>query len=244
MLRRFNLGEAGRIVSFLTREGGKVRAVARSARRPKSKFAGVLEPLTHIHLEYSGKETADLFHVTSADVLRSFDRLRRDYDKAMSALVMAELLDRLVEGGGPQPEIFDLSLGVLDLMEEKDSAEDPLLLFEARFLRELGYQPNLDGCARCGADLTAGGAFFRAGAADLLCPKCSSGGVRLSPGTVKHLAALSALPFDRASRLSAVRVVREEAQRFLHAFLTAVSGAHLKSLRFLSGAAPQRSRRT
>ena len=68
-LRRFNLGEADRIVSFLTRKHGKMRAVARSARRPKSKFAAAIEPLTHVHLEFYGKENTDLFRLNSTDVL-------------------------------------------------------------------------------------------------------------------------------------------------------------------------------
>ena len=59
VLRRRNLGEADRIVTFLSRERGKMRAVARSARRVKSKFAGAMEPLTHVHLEFYGKENAD-----------------------------------------------------------------------------------------------------------------------------------------------------------------------------------------
>ncbi|MBI2881172.1 MAG: DNA repair protein RecO [Candidatus Tectomicrobia bacterium] len=233
VLRRFKLGEADLIVSFLTRERGKMRAVARSSRRPKSKFAGALEPLSRVHLEYYGRENADLFRVNSADVLRSFDKLRRDYEKVKSALVLAELLDRLLEDGEAQPAIFDLSLGVLDWMEGKDSAEDPLIFFEVRFLRELGYAPNLDRCARCEADLAGKGAVFRAGAGELLCPGCAAGGLRLSPGAVRHLSAVGSLPLERAFQAAAAGAVRAEVRRFLQAYLTGLSGARLKSLRFL-----------
>ena len=242
VLRRRNLGEADRIVTFLSRERGKMRAVARSARRVKSKFAGAMEPLTHVHLEFYGKENADLFRLNSADVLRSFDGLRRDFEKVKSALVMAELLDGLLEDGAPQAEIFNLSLAVLDRMEAGGgaggaggggAAEDPLILFEARFLRALGYQPNLDRCAKCGQVLAEKGAVFQAGAGDLSCPGCSSGGTRLSAGAVKHLSAMGSLPIGRAFQVSTVPAVRTEAQRFLEAFLAGVSGRRLKSLKFL-----------
>ena len=239
VLRRRNLGEADRIVTFLSRERGKMRAVARSARRVKSKFAGAMEPLTHVHLEFYGKENADLFRLNSADVLRSFDGLRRDFEKVKSALVMAELLDGLLEDGEPQAEIFNLSLAVLDRMEAAGgggaggAAEDPLILFEARFLRALGYQPNLDRCAKCGQVLAEKGAVFQAGAGDLSCPGCSSGGTRLSAGAVKHLSAVGSLPIGRAFQVSTVPAVRTEAQRFLEVFLTGVSGRRLKSLKFL-----------
>ncbi|MFQ5915560.1 MAG: DNA repair protein RecO [Nitrospinota bacterium] len=234
VLRRFTLGEADRLVVFLTRDRGKVRAVARSAQRARSRFAGALEPLTHIHLEYYGRENAEVFRANSVDVLRSFDRLRQDYDKLKGALVLAELLDRLLEDGAEQPALFDLALGVLERMEAKDSIEDPLILFEIRFLRELGYQPNLDRCGRCGKNLAEKGAVYRAGVAELTCRSCSSGGIRLSPGGVKHLIAVSSLPLPRAFQVSAMRPVQGEVQRFLHAFLTGVSGARLKSLRFLN----------
>ena len=217
-----------------------MRAVARSARRIKSKFAGAMEPLTHVHLEFYGKENTDLFRLNSADVLRSFDGLRRDFEKVKSALVMAEMLDRMLEDGEPQAEIFNLSLAVLNRMETaggggggSGAAEDPLILFEARFLRALGYQPNLDRCAKCGQVLAEKGAVFQAGAGDLSCPGCSSGGTRLSAGAVKHLSAVGSLSIERAFQVSTVPAVRTEVQRFLEVFLTGVSGRRLKSLKFL-----------
>ena len=219
-----------------------MRAVARSARRVKSKFTGSMEPLTHVHLEFYGKENTDLFRLNSADVLRSFDGLRRDFEKVKIALVMAEMLDRMLEDGEPQAEIFDLSIAVLNRMETAGgggrgggggAAEDPLILFEARFLRELGYQPNLDRCAKCGQVLAEKGAVFQAGAGDLSCPGCSSGGLRLSAGAVKHLSAVGSLPIERAFQVSTVPAVRTEVRRFLEVFLTGVSGRRLKSLKFL-----------
>ncbi len=229
-------------MTFLSRERGKMRAVARSARRVKSKFTGSMEPLTHVHLEFYGKENTDLFRLNSADVLRSFDGLRRDFEKVKIALVMAEMLDRMLEDGEPQAEIFNLSLAVLNRMETAGrggrgggggAAEDPLILFEARFLRELGYQPNLDRCAKCGQVLAEKGAVFQAGAGDLSCPGCSSGGLRLSAGAVKHLSAVGSLPIERAFQVSTVPAVRTEVRRFLEVFLTGVSGRRLKSLKFL-----------
>ena len=215
-----------------------MRAVARSARRVKSKFTGSMEPLTHVHLEFYGKENTDLFRLNSADVLRSFDGLRRDFEKVKIALVMAEMLDRMLEDGEPQTEIFDLSIAVLNRMETAGgggggAAEDPLILFEARFLRELGYQPNLDRCTKCGQVLAEKGAVFQAGAGDLSCPGCSSGGTRLSAGAVKHLSAVGSLPIERAFQVSTVPAVRTEVRRFLEVFLTGVSGRRLKSLKFL-----------
>ena len=94
-------------------------------------------------------------------------------------------------------------------------------------------QPNLDRCAKCGQVLAEKGAVFQAGAGDLSCPGCSSGGTRLSAGAVKHLLAVGSLPIERAFQVSTVPAVRTEAQRFLEVFLTAVSGRRLKSLKFL-----------
>lgn len=232
-LRRQNLGEADRIVIFLSRDHGKLRTIAHSARRAKSKLAGAVEPLTFSHLEYYGKENADLFHLKSADVLRDFDSIRRNYEKLQNALVMAEALDRLLETGETQPEIFTLSLAVLERMESALLPDDPMILFKIRLLGELGYQPNLDACADCGRPLEVKGAVYRQGQAMLFCPDCSAGGVRLSPGAVKHLSAVSSLPLVRAFQLTTVRATQGEVSRFLDEFLTQVCGSRLKSLKFL-----------
>lgn len=231
LLRRQNLGEADRIVIFLSRERGKVRAIAHSARKSNSKLAGAIEPLTLSHLEYYGKDNADFFHLRSANILQKFEPIRQNYDKLQHALVVAELLDRLLEPGETQLEIFQLSLAVLEKLELVKQPGDLLILFKIRLLGALGYEPNFANCADCGNVFARGGAVYKQGQGMLLCSNCSTFGMHLSTGAVKHMLAAHSLPLERAFQLSTVNTTQAEMSRFLDDFLSQVSGFRLKSLK-------------
>src|SRR5688572_28890332 len=71
ILRTYKLGEADRIVVFLTRDRGKKRGVAKGARRTKSNFAGALEPLTHVRVAYFEKEQRELVNLNYSEASRS-----------------------------------------------------------------------------------------------------------------------------------------------------------------------------
>src|SRR3954469_1794278 len=93
ILKTYPLGEADRIVAFFSREHGKVRGVANGARRMKNRFGASLEPLAHSRVMFSQRENRDLARIQGAEILDSPMKLFEDYDRAVCAGHIIELVD-------------------------------------------------------------------------------------------------------------------------------------------------------
>lgn len=166
VLRTMRLGEADRIVSMLTREHGKVRAVVKGVRRTTSKFGGRLEPLNHVALLcWRGRE---LDIVNQAEVVDGFRTVREDLSRVAKAFTILEVADQLAQEHHPAPRLHDMVVGALRALERDDA---PLLVpgFLLKALALEGSAPMVECCASCGAeeelvafDLVQGGALCSA----------------------------------------------------------------------------------
>lgn len=166
VLRTVKLGEADRIVTFATRERGKVRAVAKGVRKTKSRFGGRVEPIVHVNLQlYEGRE---LDIVTQAETVNAFSHIRTDLDRARRAISMLEAVDQVMQDGEADPRLFKMLVGALEVLDEKDS---PVIVgaFFWKLLVLEGLRPVLDRCASCGRtdglvafDLNIGGVLCSA----------------------------------------------------------------------------------
>jgi DNA repair protein RecO (recombination protein O) len=171
VLRTYRLGEADRIVVFLTKGRGKVRAVAKGVRKTRSKFGSRLEPLSHCALQfYEGREL-DL--VTQADSIDHFRGVRDDLDRIGRGVSMLEIADQLAQEGEVNPQLYRMLLGALRTLEVSDS---PLVTpaFFWKVLALEGYRPEVGMCVQCGADdepLVA----FDLESGGLLCRTCRRG---------------------------------------------------------------------
>jgi DNA repair protein RecO (recombination protein O) len=149
VLRTHKLGEADRIVTLLSRDHGKVRAVAKGIRKTKSRFGGRLEPPTHVALLlYEGRE---LDIVTQAETLDHFGALRDDYDRLSRAVSMLEATDQVAQERQPNPRLYQMLVGALRTLATRDAP----LVVPAFFLKLLdleGYRPQVDGCVVCGSN--------------------------------------------------------------------------------------------
>ncbi len=164
------LGEADRIITFITPEHGKVRAVAKGVRKTKSKLAGRLDLLTHVSLLcWKGRE---LDIVTQAEVIDVFRPIREDMDKMPVAFTMLEAVDQVAVERHPMPELFRMLVGALSTLAGEGGA---VLLgaFLWKLLALEGVSPVVDECAACGepADLVA----FDQEMGGFLCRSCRSG---------------------------------------------------------------------
>ncbi len=162
VLRTHKLGEADRIVSVLTRNHGKVRAVAKGVRKTKSRFGARLEPPTHLQLLfYEGRGELDI--VTQVETIDHFRAIRDDLDRLTRAVSMLEAADQLGLDGEPNPDLYQMLLGALRALAGHSG---PLVL-PAFFLKVLaleGFRPVVDRCVECDAteglvafDLESGG---------------------------------------------------------------------------------------
>ena len=153
MLRTHKLGEADRIITLLTRNHGRVRAVAKGVRRTTSKFGSRLEPFTHVDVQLA--EGRNLDTVTQAETHDAFAApLGADYERYTAGTVMLETAERLVtEEKEPSTQQFLLLVGGLRAMVGGERR--PSQVLDSYLLRSLavaGYAPSFEHCARCGLE--------------------------------------------------------------------------------------------
>jgi DNA repair protein RecO (recombination protein O) len=153
VLRTQALGEADSIVSLLTREHGKLRGVARSARRSRRRFGGMLEPLTRVRASWTEKEERELHRIEALEGLHSYAPMQADPVRQAACAVLAEVSDIFCREGQPERETFRLLGAVLDCLEGGADASTQLRYFEYWTLRLHGLLPDADSCALCSREI-------------------------------------------------------------------------------------------
>jgi DNA repair protein RecO (recombination protein O) len=141
VLRTYALGEADRIVVFLTADRGKKRGVAEHARRPRSRFRGALEPLTHVRVAYFEKERRELVGVNYAEPVTS--PLGASTADALGySHYFAELIDEWAADADPDERLFRLGTATLDALVGGTPVEPLARYFECWLLRLQGVYPS------------------------------------------------------------------------------------------------------
>ena len=178
MLRTYPLKEADLVVSFLTRDQGKLRGVAKRARRPKSPFGSGLERLSQVRMSYFQRENRELVNLDSCDLLVSQFRLLSDYRAGVALDYFAEVTDQLLPPGEVNDRFFRLLTTVLEHLHaaETGSVWRAATYFSLWAVRLSGFLPELNVCLSCGSVLgdreTPERAFFIGGRTGLLCGTC------------------------------------------------------------------------
>ena len=231
VLRTHKLGEADRIITLLTRQHGRVRAVARGVRRTSSRWGSRLEPFTHVDLQLADGRNLDT--ITQAETLSPFaGAMGVDYERYTAGTVMLETAERLVtEEREPATQQFLLLVGGLRAMTAGQLAPGQVLdSYLLRSLAVAGYAPSFDGCARCG--LEGPHRWFNPSMGGVLCATCRVPG-SASPAreTVEVLGALLAGDWPRVA-LADARTLRE-ASGLVAAYLSWHLERGLRSLEHL-----------
>ncbi len=149
ILRTFPFGEADLIVSFFTRDHGKMRGAAKRARRPKSPFGAGLERMCHTHVSYYQRENRDLGSLDSCEIIRSSFLLRASYEIGIGLDYMTEVSEELLPPHEPNEKYFRLLLALLDYLHEhrQPAALWPAILyFQLWAVRLCGFLPALPVC--------------------------------------------------------------------------------------------------
>jgi DNA repair protein RecO (recombination protein O) len=191
------LQEADLIVSFLTRDQGKLRGVAKRARRPKSGFGAGLERLSHVRMSYLQHETRELVKVESCELIRSQFALVSDYWTGVALDYFAEVSELLLPSAEPSEKFFRLLLAVLESLQTPEAAKAwrAVTYFSFWALRLSGWFPDLHVCLGCGTLLddpeNPQRAFFRRGQAGLRCGHCRGPGGAMAGAGSWELSAAS-----------------------------------------------------
>lgn len=237
VLRSTPYGEADRIVSLYTLDFGKVKGVAKGAKRSQKRFGNTLEIGSYVSLSFFEKENIELVRLSHCDLIRSLKGLREDIVKLAWASYLIELINELTAERIQNRALFRLLLFFLHWIDREPLREEILRVFEIRLFSLLGYQPQFTSCRRCQMELAEEKNFFSAKDGGVLCPSCAAsrpGLVSISLGAVKTLCLAQTLPLEKVERISFSLQSLKESEAVLSNFLNQYLGKDLKSKKFLA----------
>ena len=227
-------GEADRIITCFSLNRGKIRAIARGARRLKSSFGGAIEPFVYSEYDLFEKRGDSLFRINHVDILEAFPRVREDLERINAASRIANLARAMTADGDSDPAIFDT---LVQGFRELEAGEDPslvTLLFRIRLLGQTGFRPQTDHCVICGATEHFAKALFSPRSGGLICRPCAgkqqAGCLFLSQGGWAFLAKASQMSHTLLTRLKTGRGVQKELETAIDAFVSCIPGVRLPAV--------------
>jgi DNA repair protein RecO (recombination protein O) len=220
VLRRSDYSESSRIVVLYTRDHGKVRLLAKGAKRKKSEFLGILEPLFLLEIVYIERRSG-LHILKEAHLLDSHLALRERLPDVTHGLYFLSLIEQTQPDEDADPEVFELLSSALSALERLSSPGNVSVAFQLRLVRHFGRFPSLGACGACGSPLRQS-ASYDPKSGSFLCTKCRTSDTWTLPqGTLQALKRLAETPFERCGRIKLSREQRAE--------ITGVVGAILRT---------------
>jgi DNA repair protein RecO (recombination protein O) len=237
VIQSFDYGESDRIVTFFTLEYGKLKGIAKGARRSKRRFGSSLDLFCHVRILLFEKEDRPLTRIDQCDVLDFFPTLGQDLVKMGYASYFVELVDAMMAERQTNKGVFNLLRGSLSALDRLEAREEMLRIFEIRLLSLQGYRPNLNCCTECRKLLDRmEGIYFVPARGGVFCGSCRPGKEIFFPvtmGTLRLLEMSADTEFSKVQRLKFSTRSREESREILARFIQYHLHRELKSLRFL-----------
>ncbi|MBN2439016.1 MAG: DNA repair protein RecO [Deltaproteobacteria bacterium] len=238
VLRVIDYGESDRIVTFCTADFGKIRGIAKGARRSRKRFVNALEPFSYSRIHFSRRGPESLALIEGCDNLSHFSLIRNDLEKTLAASYLIDLTDQFTPEDKKNEASFYLLRDFLRLLEETATPEALLRFFEIRLLRISGYDPVLDHCLCCKTPIGKEAAYcFDAAKGGLTCNGCGSGNpdaIAVSLGTIRTLILGREIEIGRLCRLLLSGRSADESRRLLAHFIRHILGRELKSVHVLN----------
>ena len=235
VLRRLEYGEADRILTLLTREYGKLGAIAKGARRGKARAGSSLDLFSHSQMMLAKGHNLDV--VTQVQRAGDSRHISGDLARTAYASLVTEVVDKVLEERHPVDEIFELVVDTLARLNETErSARADTAWFLMRMLDLLGYQPQLFNCAGCGQALPEARAWFSPLLGGVLCHVCGSqnqSGLPLSVNGLKVLRVMGAADRELYDRLRLEAPLLNEVEQALEEQLEYHLDRRLKSVEFI-----------
>ena len=228
--------ESDLIVTLYTLDFGKVKGIAKGAKRSRKRFGNRLEIGSHVSVTYFEKESAGLVRLSNCELIRTFSGLREDIHKLAWASYFIELVSEMTAEKIENKPLFRLLVAFLSLVDKGILREEIQRVFEIRFLSHLGYRPQLDHCTRCHKNAAGEKFFFGPREGGVICSSCAANLPSLIPvslGTVKTLLLAQILPLDKVGRISFSPQSLKESRALLSSFLRQYLVKELNSKKFL-----------
>ncbi len=234
LLRSLDYGESDRIVTFYTRDYGKLRGIAKGARRSRKRFANALELFCCSQIVFSRKGRDSFALIEESRVHRHFENIRQDLEKTLMSSYLIDLTDQFTWEDKKSAELFQSLHDFLVQIDSGDCTEALLRFFEIRLLKCTGYQPVLDRCVACQAPVNGADVYqFHVRDGGIRCGAChqpAGASLPVSPGTVKTLLMSRDIEFAKMNRLLMSERSIQESRNMLMHFIRHLLGKELTSL--------------
>jgi len=241
LIRRLEYGDTDLILTFLTNNHGKISTLAKSAKKSVKRFGGILEFFYLLELIIRPGKGNKPAILQTASLVRPYENIRTNVIHTAYASYWAEIIYHFFEDHTSQDVIYHLFEFVLEKLNQQSIPADVLhILFQMRFLKESGFQPNFMQCSCCqkSLDQLAGSTCcFDLKKGSIVCQSClkqeRSNFMTLSKGTIKHLIWMNTQELSQTGRLKYSEKAIDESKRFLERFVPFCIGYTPKSLIFL-----------
>lgn len=241
VLRAIPWSETSLVVTILTRDFGKLSAIAKGARRLRSPFESALDLLAHSSVVFLAKAGDVLDLLTEAKLLRRFRSSQQNLLNLYCGYYVAELLLVMLEEGSAMAELFELTQRTLEDLDSTDMPGEVLLRFELNILRLLGHMPSLDACVGCGEYIAVSESVaFGIESGGVLCKACVPGQrsvVRLKRATLDYLTGMLQNPWETMPLTRITPPLRAEIRGLMNRIFIALQNREFDLHRFLEGLA-------
>jgi len=238
VLHSLDYGESDRIVTFYTSDFGKLKGIAKGARRSKKRFVNALEPFCCCTVMFSKKVSSALALIEGCDINNHNARIREDLDKTLVSTYLIDLIDKFTIEGKKNNPLFQLLTHFLSLINEGIPSEKFIRFFEIRLLKLSGYEPLLESCRICRKPLAKMiSHHFIPAEGGLRCAACcenSFNSLCVSAGTINTLILGKEIALERMNSLSLSDQSLRESREILERFISHLLGKELKSLQVLN----------
>jgi DNA repair protein RecO (recombination protein O) len=234
VLRRIDFGEADRLLTLFTREFGKIKAIAKGARKPQTRKTGHVELFMRTNFLFAKGRNLDI--ITQAEMVEAYAPLREDLVRTTYASYAVELLDRFTAEEDRDLRKYNLLADALDWLSAADELRLAARFYELRLLSLAGFQPQLFRCVHGGEQIEEQDQFFSAELGGILCPDCKGADRRARPisaAAVKVLRYLQTRPWETVSALRLRQPLLQELESVMYYYLTYILERDLKSADFL-----------
>ncbi|MFH1662522.1 MAG: DNA repair protein RecO [Chloroflexota bacterium] len=234
IIKKTKLGEADRILTFYTPHLGKIQAVAKGVRRPRSKMSGHLELLTHSLVPLARGKNLDT--VTGCQTINSFLAVKSDLELSSYALYVIELINKFTEENIENYPLFKLLLETLKQLEKGSNNELVLRYFEIHLLSYVGYRPQLQHCVLCHSPLKQATLSFSPKAGGMLCPDCNNSQpltYKISLDGLKLLRVLQESDYEMVNQLEAKPQSNYEIEWMIRNYIRYLLERDVKSIAWL-----------
>jgi DNA repair protein RecO (recombination protein O) len=237
VLRQYSLSDSDRILVFITREYGKIRAAAQGVKKLNSRIAGYLEPLNHIKIEFWTREGRELAQIRHTEMIHSYLGKQPDYRRVCAFSYFAEITHEVIQDNQPNQALFRLLLASLNAGEKSLLTSSLIRYFEIWSLKLSGLFPNYAYCSNCGKYVKDEGFFAWIEEGQARCLACAQGrGLRIHAAAAAVLEAMMKQPPEQFAILPLENDTASDIERLSQRLLGLYLEKQLKSYPILKEA--------